>query len=793
MVQLEEVPTDGGVAAAAAAAAATGVSAEDFAEAYRRLPEAVRQAMPLVTSDVLETNGPDALPEGAIPVIEQTIKYATGDTYTGETIGTIRHGVGVHQCENGDVYEGEWRDDLRHGEGCMTFARGLEYKGSWVRDKAEGDGVCTYENGDVYDGEWKSDQRWGWGVFDMASGDSYEGQWFGNAIEGKGRYTYADGAYFEGEFRDGRRLRGTYASADGRVEYVGAWKDGARHGHGVYHETGRYKYMGEWADDMRHGAGKCVFADGVTYEGSWADDRYAGRGKLTTHEETLECEWVDGVAEGAGTLAATSGETYAGTFKGGVYHGVGTWKGPEGERYEGHFVQGKRHGKGRCVWADGSSYTGDWTNGRRHGYGVCVFADGVKYKGEWEDDEWVQSGAEPSLCTMYGAGLARARAGDTASFVVEARDELGNARLSGGDGFVAYLEERGEEEEGVGRSEDGGAQKGALVAYGGSDRVWCTVDDRDDGTYGVSYMCTRAGRYSLYVMLGAEELVGASPYAVTVVPAKPAPRRCSVSGHGRTQALVGEEASFAVQVVDRFGNAVQVAAEIDVAITSSQKVGEVVDVAIEHEGEGRMRCTYTADEPGFYRIDVSSDGSPVGASPFSLAVRREEVLAVEAAKGSEGGRPAVGAGTAIVASVRAAVPLPQEVESGDARAFAPDDQVTLWERIAETEWMFDGVEDGWDSDVEHETAEEKYMRENPDVPVVTDLRDIHKVGKLQRFQKEKELKARQERLAELRRKLEAEEGPAPTPRLARGAGTSAAAAEQGTEEDIGASICDLDL
>ena len=85
------------------------------------------------------------------------------------------------------------------------------------------------------------------------------------------------------------------------------------------------------------------------------------------------------------------------------------------------------------------------------------------------------------------------------------------------------------------------------------------------------------------------------------------------------------------------------------------------------------------------------------------------------------------------------------------------------------------------------------MRENPDVPVVTDLRDIHKVGKLQRFQKEKELKARQERLAELRRKLEAEEGPAPTVRLARGAGTSAAAAEQGTEEDIGASICDLDL
>ena len=772
------------------------MSLEELAAAYRALPASARASVPLVASEVLEAAGPDGLPPGAIPVVSQTVKYGNGDTYTGETVGTVRHGRGVHQCEDGDVYEGEWRDDLRHGEGRMTFARGLEYVGSWVRDKAEGDGVCTYENGDVYDGEWRNDHRWGWGVLDLASGDSYEGQWFDDKIEGKGRYTYADGAYFEGEFRDGHRLKGTYASADGRVEYVGAWREGVRHGYGVYHESGRYKYMGEWRDDARHGAGKCVFADGSVYEGGWREDGYHGRGKLSGREETLECEWVDGVAQGEGTLAAASGETYAGTFKAGAFDGVGAWQGADGERYEGQFARGKRHGKGRCVWVDGTTYTGDWKDGKRHGYGVCVFSDGVRYRGEWEDDEWVQSGAEPSLCALYGGGLARAKAGDAAKFVIEARDELGNARLSGGDGFVAYLEERsdeGGEEEGDGG--DGGDSR-AVVTYGGSDRVWCTVDDRDDGTYEVSYNCTRAGRFWLYVLLGADELVGAAPYAVTVAAARPAPRKCSVSGRGRQSALASEEGSFVVSVLDRFGNACAGAAEVEVAISASDVAGERVDVTVDDEGNGRLRVAYTIDRAGFYRIDVSSHGEAVGASPYSLVVRDEEVLAVEGGEGEQlqledgSGAPAA-PGQAMVAVQRRAVPLPYETESGDARAFAPEDSISLWERIAEAEWAFDGAEEGWDSDVEAETAEEKFMRENPDTAVVTDLRDVHKVGRLQKFQEEKEQKARIKRLAELRRKLEEEERAVNG--FAAGGGGEGESQGGAAAGDDGSHILDLDL
>lgn len=36
--------------------------------------------------------------------------------------------------------------------------------------------------------------------------------------------------------------------------------------------------------------------------------------------------------------------------------------------------------------------------------------------------------------------------------------------------------------------------------------------------------------------------------------------------------------------------------------------------------DGRFRCTYTPDKPGFYRLEVTSKGSHVCGSPFSVQV-----------------------------------------------------------------------------------------------------------------------------------------------------------------------------
>lgn len=64
-------------------------------------------------------------------------------------------------------------------------------------------------------------------------------------------------------------------------------------------------------------------------------------------------------------------------------------------------------------------YEGQWKAGRRHGQGLMVFADGTVFRGAWEEDEWLQSAAEPALCRMNGPGLQGAVAGQKAVFVIQ--------------------------------------------------------------------------------------------------------------------------------------------------------------------------------------------------------------------------------------------------------------------------------------------------------------------------------------------------------------------------------------
>ena len=88
----------------------------------------------------------------------------------------------------------------------------------------------------------------------------------------------------------------------------------------------------------------------------------------------------------------------------------------------------------------------------------------------------MQSGAEPARCRVAGPGVTRALAGRPAEFVIQARDEAGNRRLSGGEEFS--------------------------VALTGPASLAAAVADKEDGTYSVAYTATVAGVYQLEVTLG---------------------------------------------------------------------------------------------------------------------------------------------------------------------------------------------------------------------------------------------------------------------------------------------------
>ena len=185
----------------------------------------------------------------------------------------------------------------------------------------------------------------------------------------------------------------------------------------------------------------------MAYEGPWERDLMHGpRGTLT---RSGGLRYVGGFAanrqEGQGTCTFENGDTYSGEWRAGQQNGQGKCLYANGDEYVGAWADGAREGKGRCRFASGDDYRGDWAGGERHGYGVCVFSDGAKFRGEWDRGAWVQSTADPAATKVFGPGASRATAGQEAVFVIEAYDEDGNRRLSGGDEFLCVLQKKAAE------------------------------------------------------------------------------------------------------------------------------------------------------------------------------------------------------------------------------------------------------------------------------------------------------------------------------------------------------------
>lgn len=188
---------------------------------------------------------------------EQTVQYTNGNTYKGETLGTLRHGNGRLTCANGDVYTGQWCYGKREGAGHAVFdrrpsrddaqPRPVCYNGQWKEDQTHGEGTCTYEDGAVYTGEWYKDQRSGWGKHTFSNKDWYEGEWDADTMHGQGRLTLTDGSFYECSWKAGQPTKkGKWSSADGQTEYEGQFSGKLlRHGFGTLHQTGVRKYMGK--------------------------------------------------------------------------------------------------------------------------------------------------------------------------------------------------------------------------------------------------------------------------------------------------------------------------------------------------------------------------------------------------------------------------------------------------------------------------------------------------------------------------------------------------------------------
>ena len=148
------------------------------------------------------------------------------------------------------------------------------------------------------------------------------------------------------------------------------------------------------------------------------------------------------------------------------------------------------------------------------------------------------SSAAAPRCVATGSGLREARAGERATFCIQAVDADGSQKTCGGDVFFGALVGP------LGDGDDGeDDDEGAPIA----------VSDRRNGRHTGSYAVRAAGRYRLSLREGTSgEHVHGSPFAVTVLAGAVCARACTVAAADAVRA--GEPASLLVTLCDAQGN-----------------------------------------------------------------------------------------------------------------------------------------------------------------------------------------------------------------------------------------------
>ena len=81
------------------------------------------------------------------------------------------------------------------------------------------------------------------------------------------------------------------------------------------------------------------------------------------------------------------GTTYNGEYLNGEANGFGTMVFPNIGTYTGYFVNGKREGLGTFKWDVGDIYVGLWKNDKMNGNGTYTFSDGYTIRGVWSDNK----------------------------------------------------------------------------------------------------------------------------------------------------------------------------------------------------------------------------------------------------------------------------------------------------------------------------------------------------------------------------------------------------------------------
>lgn len=145
----------------------------------------------------------------------------------------------------------------------------------------------------------------------------------------------------------------------------------------------------------------------------------------------------------------------------------------------------------------------------------------------------------------------------------------------------------------------------------------------NDGSYLVSYVALRSGRYSLHIKLGDEPIAG-SPYFLRIEPAYAA-SQCTAEGEGLRRVEIDNETTFTIQARDMFGRPIRAGSKWFVVRLSHQEEsanshmdwkadkGMVTD-----NDDGTYTARYTQRQVGKFYVSVLLGHMHISGSPFTV-------------------------------------------------------------------------------------------------------------------------------------------------------------------------------
>jgi len=211
----------------------------------------------------------------------------------------------------------------------------------------------------------------------------------------------------------------------------------------------------------------------------------------------------------------------------------------------------------------------------------------------------IQAGAARKVTfsgpSLSAHGSVSAVAGENCELLLQLSDEFGNIIKGGGRDVDFKID--------------------------GPSKLTCRVVDKENGFYSVPFKLNVAGDYKVHLSVDGHNIPSALAFAVGANVISSA--HTIALGNGIRKAKAGEEATFMVQSIDKFGNEVQVGgAQIvarikgpDTAENPSEYVVEIVD-----NEDGIYNARYTTDTAGIYHLNVTADGHPIAQSPFVVRV-----------------------------------------------------------------------------------------------------------------------------------------------------------------------------